>query len=201
MIVSNVDYNKFEQFFSKSFCFAKNCSLEQYIYENVGIDLIAEHDRAKALMKTCFLQSNSSMGISYKNGHPSRIFATKLMRIIKSMPDVKNALLWMNRLQDNEVYRMSLQRCCRYANPQPRVKWRTESFKVWGHEVSKGRGWDPRNYSIIVPDKYTSTMHSSLDVNTFKDKNNISLNRNKYGLPPFLIALDLDLFNSLVLSN
>lgn len=204
MIVPNIDYDKFEKFFSQSYCFLKHNSIEQYIYENVGMDLVEDHDRAKALLKTCFLQSKSSMGISYKNGHPSRIFITRLMRIMKSMPDIKNSLLWMNKMQDNEAYRSSLQRCCRYSNAQPKSKWRTESLKVWDNEVIKGvngKGWTPKNYSIIVPDKDTSRMYSSLDINAFKNKNHISLSRNKYGLPPFVLALDLDLFNSIVLSN
>lgn len=197
----SIVYNseKFEKFFAEPFDFSSRISLEKHIIQSVGHELITPEERSKIILKTSFMRSESGVIVTYQGGHPVRKFVTKLMQIMRSL-EPENVLFWMNHLQSDEVNRSTLQRCWRSSIMRMSENWQTHAFRVWSFPT--GQKWQSFNCVIILPSRDVSESYKHLDgaLNNFGFSSSTGfVRRNKHGLPPFCMHLNMDLLNECII--
>jgi len=201
MLKKSTIYNseKFKNFFSEPFDFSSKISLEKHLVQNVGKFLVSEEERSKIILKTSFMRAESGGIVSYHGGHPVRKLVTKLMKIMRSL-EPEDVLFWMNHLQSDEVNRIALQRCWRSSVVKMNRNWQTHAFRVWSFPT--GQRWQSFNCAIIVPNREVSDAYKHMDgaLNNFglSGVNNF-VRRNKHGLPPFCMHLNMDLLNECII--
>lgn len=198
---NSIVYNseKFTKFFAEPFDFSSQMSLEKYLIKSVGNELISPEERSKIILKTSFMRSESGGIVTYRGGHPVRKFVTKLMKIMRSL-EPENVLFWMNHLQSDEFNRGILQRCWRSSIMRMGENWQTHAFRVWSFPT--GQKWQSFNCAIILPNREISEAYKHLDgaLNSFGfSGSNGFVRRNKHGLPPFCMHLNMDLLNECII--
>lgn len=201
MVQNSIVYNseKFKKFFAEPFDFSLKIPVEKYIVQRIGKDLVSEEERSKIILKTSFMRSESGGIVTYQGGHPVRKLITKLMKIMRSL-EPEDVLFWMNHLQSDEVNRVTLQRCWRSSVMRMTENWQTHAFRVWSFPT--GQKWQSFNCAIILPNREISDAYKHIDgaLNNFgfSESNNF-VRRNKHGLPPFCIHLNMDLLNECII--